>query len=133
MDSRKLSQPFPCKNICEELHSKWGLSNVNRLLKSNPINKDKTLVILPTAFYPLSASNAYTVDSNNNLYVKCNAKNTSAFSVVRHKEFFGYKLPHQDINVNINDEEPIYRIGDIMVYIIASASWIKTDSVTFQP
>lgn len=133
MDSRKLSQPFPCKNICDYLHCEWGISNVNRLLKSDPSNNGKTLTILPTAFYPLSASNAYTVDSNNHLFVKCNTKTTSAFSVTRHREFLGQKLLPQDYNVNMNDEEPVYRIGDMSVYIIASASYYKTDTVTFQP
>ena len=132
MDSRKLSQPFPCKNVCEEFLSEWGLSNINFLLKSDPNNDDKTFVLLPTALNPLPASNAYVGDCNNNLYVVCNAENTSGFSVIRHKEFLGHRFPRQEYMVNVNDKKPLYHIQDKIVYIMAHASWYETDSVTFQ-
>ena len=133
MDFRKKSQPLPCRFTIDEFQNEWVIRWANRLLKSDSSNNGKSLIILPTAFYPLSTSNAYTIGSNNILYVMCNAKNISSFSVKRHVEFFGKRFSHQEYTVNTKEDAPLYRIGDMSVYIITSASWKKIDTVVFHP
>lgn len=133
MDARQISQPFPCKDICEEYNSEWGISNINKLLGSDPANHGKTLAVLPTAFYPLTTANAFTVNSNNNLFVKCSDSNTSAFTIIRHKDMLGKQRPAKSLHVSVSEEPALYRIGDVLVYVFHSASWYKTDSITFEP